>query len=235
MEEENAEAFSIENRMGDRYYLHTKPSKTGKPTYYMAGSKGKNVVAALPEGYEVNENINGGVFVGRARPSLIPPDDLVLAKEKLSSFKHLKDYRAAAKDRTITIYSPVALEAIENASIDDFSTLRSLERAFAPLGGHIEAMINELAAKGGMSVQEFRAMERQDAEQKRQKFIDHVRLRMQYSPILRFIRRSTDRYEAQRRYFSGDCEWIDLSDGKLSVLFNKYIRHIGKDSFFELI
>jgi hypothetical protein len=60
-----------------------------------------------------------------------------------------------------------------------------------------------------------------------------------YSKMLRFILtdRKTRRFSLERWCFSGSIDnwiWID-GDSTLSELADKYVRHLGQESFFELM
>jgi hypothetical protein len=65
------------NRGGDVYYLHQRATKSGKPSYYFSRKKTGNIAEAGPEGYEVYEEpTKGQVFLRKARPALITPEEL---------------------------------------------------------------------------------------------------------------------------------------------------------------
>ena len=59
-------AYSVKSKKsGKMYYLHTKEVELAKGRkqriYYFAGTEGKEVLDALPEGYEVIENERTGL------------------------------------------------------------------------------------------------------------------------------------------------------------------------------
>jgi hypothetical protein len=54
--------------------------------------------------------------------------------------------------------------------------------------------------------------------------------------VMRFVQlKGTDEYCVERKCFRGEVEWLPLAAGPLSALTSKYVRHLGKASFYELI
>ena len=66
-----------------------------------------------------------------------------------------------------------------------------------------------------------------------------LRHTIQYSPMLQFILEDTQRrtFVAQRYGFLGSIDdWIDVgTPGKLATLVKKYVKHLGKESYFDLM
>ncbi len=66
-----------------------------------------------------------------------------------------------------------------------------------------------------------------------------LRHTMQYSPMLQFILEDAQRrtFVAQRYCFRGSIDdWIDIgAPGKLATLVKKYVKHLGKESYFDLM
>jgi hypothetical protein len=64
-----------------------------------------------------------------------------------------------------------------------------------------------------------------------------IRREITYSPMLQFVL-SDDKHRAfvaQRYCFRGSVDdWIDLGHGLLATLVKKYVKHLGKESYFDL-
>ena len=59
-----------------------------------------------------------------------------------------------------------------------------------------------------------------------------------YSPMMQFILedKKQRRFTAQRYCFMGSIDdWIDIGYGSLSKLVKSYVKHLGEESYFELI
>ncbi|MBI2392025.1 MAG: hypothetical protein HYV09_20705 [Deltaproteobacteria bacterium] len=59
-----------------------------------------------------------------------------------------------------------------------------------------------------------------------------------YTPVMKFEPAFVGRageYLAHRRSYRGDGGWLALSHGSLDSLVKKYVRHIARESFFELM
>jgi shikimate kinase len=71
------------------------------------------------------------------------------------------------------------------------------------------------------------------------KITDALNRSLSYSPIMKFILiEQTQRlFQTQRYCFRGSIDdWIDIgASGKLSDLVKKYVKHIGKDSYYDLL
>ena len=64
-----------------------------------------------------------------------------------------------------------------------------------------------------------------------------LRKEIHYSPMLRFLLEDEQRrlFTAQRYCFRGSIDdWIDLGHGPLAKLVKQYVKHLGKESYFEL-
>jgi hypothetical protein len=58
-----------------------------------------------------------------------------------------------------------------------------------------------------------------------------------YSPMMQFLLEDTQRrlFTAQRYCFIGSVDdWIDIGHGPLATLVRKYVKHLGKESYFDL-
>jgi hypothetical protein len=58
-----------------------------------------------------------------------------------------------------------------------------------------------------------------------------------YSPMMQFLLEDEKRrtFTAQRYCFIGSIDdWIDIGHGSLPTLVKRYVKHLGKESYFEL-
>lgn len=100
--------FAYENRMGVTYFLHQGKTKTGKARYFVAKTIGKGALAAVPDGFEISESINGVVSVRRKVDGAIvaPAEDVAVVGRILESHPHLVGYVARAVDNAIVVFEP---------------------------------------------------------------------------------------------------------------------------------
>src|SRR6266446_1593721 len=66
-----------------------------------------------------------------------------------------------------------------------------------------------------------------------------LRNEIHYSPMLQFMLEDAQRrtFVTQRYCFRGAIDdWVDIgTPGKLATLVQKYVKHLGKESYFELL
>src|SRR5439155_23084700 len=65
-----------------------------------------------------------------------------------------------------------------------------------------------------------------------------LRKEIHYSPMLQFLLEDEQRrlFTAQRYCFRGSVDdWIDIGYGSLTTLVKQYVKHLGKESYFELL
>lgn len=98
--------MSIEHvsRSGNRYYLHTKPGKSGKPTYFFSLEADGPTVRTVPEGYEVYENVRGQVFLRRISKKLISEEEQDTVRKALIARAEEWRYKTEIKKNTIVVY-----------------------------------------------------------------------------------------------------------------------------------
>ncbi|MDB6064516.1 MAG: hypothetical protein JWR26_724 [Pedosphaera sp.] len=181
------------SRSGKGYYLHAKPGKGGKPNYYFSTDPDGPLVDAVPNGYEIYENVGGQVFLRRIPKKLITDEELELTRSALIAHAEEWRYKTEVKKNILTVY--------ETNSGDDLSKA---------LGSWIAPEVEK-------------------------------RFRIQnayYMAVLRFILMDTAQrlFAAERYCFRGSVEdWISLGPpARLPALLKKYVKHLGKDSFYEL-
>jgi hypothetical protein len=113
------------NKKGKTYYLHQGMTKSGKVRFYFSRKIEGNLVDVMPDGYEVYENPNGGVYIRKARPRVISDDELAAVENEVRRFSHLRYCRVDVKKGIISIYTPK----------QDVDGLLDVVRSFSGAGG----------------------------------------------------------------------------------------------------
>jgi hypothetical protein len=211
--------FQYVNRKGTAYYLHRVAGRGGTLRYTLQRSP-EGALAELPGGHEVVENVNGQASVRRTRPRLIMAEEEAAVRSALA--RHgLDAWRVHVKDRHITIFEP-DLDAAQVAS-------RFTSRATMPpgIGAKVEAMVRERIGDAAMDAW---LQERREGVQRR------LEETMRYSPVLRFELADPKRrsFRVARMTWSGDGGWYVLDVAPLAKALVRYLKHLGKDSFFDL-
>lgn len=206
--------FFYTNHYGRTYYLHRKRQADGRIVYYMS-TAASGALSGLPDGLEVRENIHGQVSVRRRRVRQINEKEVGLLESALAQSRPFA-YRLDIEGRAATIY----------ASADDrrcFS--ESLEAEFAE--GFSEALRTLLKKRYSAELIE---MFRSRQEEKRGR-------RPRYYPVMRFVLvdRKKRLFAVERVCFTGEGSWIRLATLSLPAALMKYLPHLGRDSFFDLL
>ena len=187
--------MSIEHvsRSGKVYYLHGKPGKGGQSNLFFSTDADGPLVDAVPNGFEIYENVNGQVFLRRIPKKLIADQELQWVRAALAAHAEGWRYKIDVKKNIITVYETEALE--------------SLSAALAP-------WVDPVKEK------EFR--------------IQHA----YYMAVLRFVLEDPSKrhFTAERYCFRGSVDdWIGLGPpALLPSLLKKYVKHLGKESIYEL-
>ncbi|MBI5383396.1 MAG: hypothetical protein HZA90_01775 [Verrucomicrobia bacterium] len=92
------------NRCGKTYYLHTGPKRGGGTQHYFAIKSTGQLADRIPEGFEVHETVNGGVFLRRQRPKLIRDEELACIRRPLDKPRGKCRYQVEASDKIITVH-----------------------------------------------------------------------------------------------------------------------------------
>lgn len=92
------------NRKGFTYFLCKGVTKTGKPRYYFAREQKGESVEEIPQGYQIDESVNGIVSLVKARPQLVLPEELASVESALKKRRKGRNYRVAVKHNQIVIY-----------------------------------------------------------------------------------------------------------------------------------
>lgn len=227
--------FSFTNRKGDVYYVHEGRTKLGKPKYFVSRNP-EGALPTVPNGFEVAEDINAIVFVRRPSQSSIPESDIEFVRASVRACRHLADYKVETKGNAIIIYQPMGLGGIDAVKESDYSMLNYLEPIARTLGTDWNKFVSQMAQKAGCSVEEFQNVVAQAAAEKKSRVVETLRRNLQYDSVLRFVwNERTGHYETERRCYRGTKEWIDLDRGPLKKLAGRFIKHVGKESFFDLM
>ena len=206
--------YSYTNSCGDTYYLHVVRLGKGRTVHVMR-KRPDGALPALPEGYEVRENIRGQVSVRRRRPRAFTEAEeglLCVQMKRLRPFAYRLDFAG----RAATVY----------ASAQDRKCFSgSLDAEFA--NGFADALTKALA---GRYSPELVAMFRARRKEKGAKC-------PRFYPLLRFVLEDKDKrlFAVERVCFTGDCEWLRIDVMPLWPAIQKYLPHLGRDSFFDLI
>lgn len=69
---------------GKTYFLHTGPKRCGGVQHFVSTDPDGPTAEAVPDGFEIHETPNGQVYLRKAKPALIRPDELALVNAELS-------------------------------------------------------------------------------------------------------------------------------------------------------
>jgi len=105
------------NRKGVTYYLCKGLAKSGKPRYYFARKPQDEPVEQIPQGYKINENVNGLVYLAKDEPSLILQDEAAAVQKVLSKHRKSQNYRLGIRRDRIEIYELLGPDAEEILSV----------------------------------------------------------------------------------------------------------------------
>ena len=182
------------SRTGKTYYLYAGVTKTGKPKYFFSMKQGGESVDAIPDGFEIYENVNGQVFLRRIPKQIIRPEELAMVEAALREHGEVWEYQVEVKKNTITVYES---------------------------GSDIDG-ISEIAIRFGR---------RPLSEMEKSRYAH-------YMAIMRFVLEDRDSrlFITERFCFKGSIDdWIYVGGpAGLSDQVERYIKHLGQDSFYEL-
>ena len=77
-------AFTYTTRRGKTYYLHTGPKRGGGVQHFVSTDPDGQIAEAVPDGFDIHETPNSQVFLRKAKPALIRPEELALVNAELS-------------------------------------------------------------------------------------------------------------------------------------------------------
>ena len=112
------------NRKGTTYYLCKGITKTGKPRYFFAREPKGEAIDAIPEGYQIEESVNGIVSLVKDRPKLIAPEETAVVEAALKRHPKGGNYRLGVKHNQIVVYERLG---------PDVKNLNAILGIFGPL------------------------------------------------------------------------------------------------------
>lgn len=190
------DAFPIQrvSRTGKTYYLVQRASKTGRPAYTFTTSPQGQPVDAIPEGYEIYENVDAQVFLRKKVALLVSDAEMSLIADALRAQGRAWRYWVEARKDNVTIHEA---------------------------GGDMDSLSDMFRT--------FRGRGLTDEERRR-----HAG----YMAVLRFtlVDPETRQYVTERYCFRGSVDdWIHIGGpGPLAAQCRKFIRHLGRESFYDL-
>lgn len=205
---------SYTNCHGESYYLHAIRRETGRIIHVMR-KKADGALPHMPDGYEVRESVQGRLSVRRVRPrSLTEAEEFLLAGQvkRLRPFAYKLDIDGPAA----TVYA---------SALDRKCFTESLDAEFA--NGFADALTKALAGRYSPDLVAMFRARRKEKDAKRSRFY----------PLLRFVVSDKDKrlFAVERVCFTGDSAWARLEVLPLTAAMLKYLPHLGRDSFFDLI
>ncbi len=214
------QSFEYTNRKGIIYYVHARPGRAGAMRYTLKRSK-EGALSELPAGHEVVENVNGQPSVRRVRAHEITAEEEAEVRSNLVQ-RRLAAYRFEIKDAQITIFEP---DRDLQEMAGEFSPFVVMP---AGIGDRVKAMLGQRF--GGAAVERY-VRERQ--ERLREALARAVR----YAPVMRFrlVDRKRRLFEVARMTYRGEGGWHVLDVLPLAAATRRYVKHLGRDSFFELV
>jgi len=91
-------------RSGKTYYLHKIIGAQGKEKYFFSTKSDGILVQAVPDGYEIYENIDAQVFLRRRKKQLIQQDEFDLIQVEINKKKDSWKYKGEIKNNMIIIH-----------------------------------------------------------------------------------------------------------------------------------
>lgn len=208
------QSFSYTNKHGQTYYLHAARGAYGRATHVMRMHV-EGAMAELPEELEIRENVHGQVSVRRKRKRQFTKLEEQLLHSAMERFRPFA-YELDVDGGAATVY----------ASAEDRKCfLESLDAEFA--NGFADALAKALAKRYSPELVEMFRVRRQG----------RIAKRPRYYPLLRFVIADDGErlFAVERVCFSGEASWVRLERLPLPAALMKYLPHLGRDSFFDLI
>jgi len=101
------------NRKGHIYYLCEGVTKTGKPKYYFAQKPSGTPVEDIPDGFQIQETVDGIVSLVRPKPSQLTAEDIAVVQSAISAHPKANRYLLYVKGDEITIHERVNSDLAE--------------------------------------------------------------------------------------------------------------------------
>lgn len=219
-------SVSRTNRMGKTYYLHAATTKKGATRYVMKTTRA-GALDAVPDTMEIVEGPNGEISARKIQAREINPLEIQLIEAKLAALG-LRGYRVAEKGPHLTVYEPWRSAGDLQDLADSLNSMRMgelsiLSRMF-PDGNPFLDSEEETMLRA-----EFRPSDSN---------IDEMLESSRVEPVLRFTLEDKAKrmFSVDRMTYRGDGGWHSLSwKMSLQKATDTYLKHLGKESFFELM
>lgn len=220
-------AIEYINRKGKKYHLRIGKTKTGNPKYFFSMEEEGVLADSIPDGYEIYENPNAQVFLRRIPLRVFTDEEISIVENGVKNYSNLKDFKVDVKKNAIVVFTP-------DQDIDSLKDILSENRLFGnlELGRLLEDKFLADPELGPLIKK--RLYDNSRLEQKLIKILT-------YSPMLRFVLvdEKKRKFQVERMCLLDSIkaiDWIFLdSSDNLKGLAKKYCRHLGRDSFYELI
>jgi hypothetical protein len=124
------------NRKGMTYFLCRGTTKTGKPRYFFTRERKGEAIDAIPEGYRIEESVNGIVSLVKDRPRLIAPEEMAAIEAALKRHPKGGNYRLSVKHNQIVVYERLG---------PDVDRLNAIFGIFSPLNKGAEEYLDRSA------------------------------------------------------------------------------------------
>ena len=105
------------NRKKKTYFLCEGVDKSGKSRYFFSREPQGIPLDAKPEGYVIQESINGVVSLVKQQPGHLSEQEIAVVTSALAAHPKKNHFRAEAKHKIITVYEPEAGE-FQQSEID---------------------------------------------------------------------------------------------------------------------
>lgn len=92
------------NRKRQTYFLHVGKTKTGKPKYFFSKDSEGTLLDAVPDGYEIYENLNAQVFLRKTMPQIITDEEVVAVQIGLRKLAPSESCIVGVKGPHIEVY-----------------------------------------------------------------------------------------------------------------------------------
>ena len=92
------------NHKGQKYFLCKGLSNRGTVRYYFSPNPQAGILESLPEGYEIQESVNGRVSLVKSRSALIRPEERTYVERAIAKHPKPRNYRVDVKGKQIIVY-----------------------------------------------------------------------------------------------------------------------------------
>jgi hypothetical protein len=97
---------------GDVYHLTQGFNSRGTPLYHLVKNKEGQYLDAMPDGYEIFEDLNGNVTLRKNGPKLTTDEELQLVIDGMQQYSSQPKYACDRNKKTITVYTRVEADPV---------------------------------------------------------------------------------------------------------------------------